>query len=885
MSTPQSRFASRGTALVLAPFILASLALAPAPARAQRGIGRGAAAASLGPLGEMSWRFVGPYGNRAAAAAGVAGDPAVMYVGAASGGIWKTENGGVDWRPVFDHEDVSAVGALAVSQSSPNVVWAGTGETWLIRPYYPMGDGVYKSMDGGEHWEHMGLDATGHIGHIVIDPHDPQRVFVCALGQLFKAQPERGVYRTLDGGKTWKLVLGPNGDTGCNDLAMDPADPNTLFAGMWQVRVYPWNLDSGGPDGGMYVSRDGGDTWTQLSGHGLPAAPHVVGKVAVAIAHSLPTRWYALVQDSQPTLYRSDDAGASWTMVSHDHMMLQRDSYYTNFGVSTTDPDRLYFVSPNYTISLDGGKTFLRPGRGNGFGSAGGDNHDIWIDPDNANRILVANDAGLSVSLDGSRTFEHIRLPIAQVYHVSTDDRIPYDIYGNLQDASSFVGPSNNLAGRGGFGGGITAGDFKAVGGCESGFATPDPTDPDIVWSGCYEGVISRMNMKDGQARDVSVWPDVDDGWAPRDVKYRWDWTIPLAISPFDHNRVYVGSQYVHETTDGGQSWKTISPDLTLDDKAHEGNSGGITHDNLYTYDAALIFSIAESPVKQGVIWAGTNDGQVSLTRDGGAHWTNVTKNIPGPQAHGHDLEHRSVALRRRHRLHHGEPGADGRLRRLRLQDRRLRPELDDDQRGRAQGVQQLGALHRRRSRAQGDALPGHRQRDIRELERRRQLDKAQPEPATGAGLLDHRPAALQRSGDRHLRARRLDHGRHHRPAALRPRREGGGALSRCGRRTASGRRATGGSPSPARAWWGRTRRTAPTSTSISRTPARPPSPSPVPTAGPSTRCTCAARRGSTARGGTCAIPTAPCRTCWCRPPTRPGCPTVPGATTSSPAS
>ena len=625
MSTSRSRFASRGAALVLASL---ATVWTPAPARAQHG--RGAAAESLGPLGEMSWRFVGPYGNRAAAAAGVAGNPAIMYVGAASGGIWKTENGGVNWQPVFDHEDVSAVGALAVSQSNPNVVWAGTGETWLIRPYYPMGDGVYKSTDGGAHWQHMGLDATGHIGRIVIDPHDPQRVFVCALGQLFKAQPERGVYRTLDGGKTWKLVLGPNADTGCNDLAMDPADPNTLLAGMWQVRVYPWNLDSGGPDGGLYVSRDGGDTWTQLSGHGLPRAPHVVGKVAVAIAQSLPTRWYALVQDSQPTLYRSNDAGVSWTMVSHDHMMLQRDSYYVNFGVSTTDPDRLYFVSPNYTISLDGGKTFLRPGGENGFGSAGGDNHDIWVDPENSNRILVANDAGLSVSLDGSRSFEHIRLPIAQVYHVTTDDKIPYDIYGNLQDASSFMGPSNTLSGRGFFGGGIQAGDFRSVGGCESGTATPDPTDADVIWSGCYEGVITRMNLKDGQVRDVSPWPDVADGWAPRDVKYRWDWTIPLAISPFDHNRVYVGSQYVHETTDGGQSWKTISPDLTLDDPAHEGNSGGITHDNLYTYDAALIFSIAESPAKRGVIWAGTNDGQVSLTRDGGAHWTNVTKNISG---------------------------------------------------------------------------------------------------------------------------------------------------------------------------------------------------------------------------------------------------------------
>jgi len=610
--------------------VLAMLALGAAtlPAGAQ-GRGPGSAApAAPGPLGAMTWRFVGPYGNRAAAAAGAPGDPAVMYVGAASGGVWKTENGGVNWKPVFDHENVSAIGALAVAPSAPNVVWAGTGEPWLIRAFYPMGDGVYKSTDAGGHWQHMGLDATGHIGRIVVDPHNPQRVFVCALGQLFKAQPERGVYRTEDGGRTWQLVLGPNPDTGCSDLAIDPSDPNTLYAGMWQLRVYPWKIDSGGPAGGIYVTRDGGATWRKLAGHGLPPAAHAVGKVAVAIAPSNPQRVYALVQDTQPSLYTSRDGGATWTLVSHDHMMLQRDSYYGRFGVSPSDENRLYFVSPNYTISLDGGHTFLRPGPANGFGSAGGDNHDIWIDPANPRRILVANDAGLSVSLDGSRTFEHMRLPIAQVYHVSTDNDIPYHILGNLQDASSFRGPSNNLAG-GGYGGGIQAGDFQSVGGCESGFATPDPTDADIIWSGCYEGVITRMNLKDGQARDVSVWPDVDDGWTPRDVKYRWTWAIPLSISPFDHNRVYVGSQYVHETTDGGQSWKTISPDLTLNDKAHEGNSGGITHDNLYTYDAAILYSIEESPVKAGVIWAGTNDGQVNLTQDGGAHWTSVTKNIP----------------------------------------------------------------------------------------------------------------------------------------------------------------------------------------------------------------------------------------------------------------
>jgi photosystem II stability/assembly factor-like uncharacterized protein len=591
-----------------------------------------AAAAQTGhgehnPLAQLRWRFIGPNGNRAAAIAGVPGNPMVDYVGAASGGIWKTENGGVTWKPVFDHEKVSAIGALAVAQSAPNVVWAGTGEIWLIRAYYPMGDGVYKSTDGGGHWQHMGLEETGHIGRIVIDPHNPQRVFVCALGQAFRPQHERGIFRTLDGGATWQQVLFVNENTGCSDLAMDPGDPNTLYAGMWPLLIHPWNLDSGGTGGGVYISHDGGSTWHKAVGHGMPPPEHPVGKVAVAVAPSDPQRVYALVQDTQPSLYRSDDAGVSWTLVSHDHLMLQRDSYYDRFGVSPTDENRLYFLSPNYAISLDGGHSFLRPRTG-GFASAGGDNHDLWIDPLNANRIMVANDAGASISLDGSRSFESIRLPIAQVYHVTTDDQIPYNVYGNIQDSNSFRGPSNSLQ-SGFFGGGIHAADFQSVGGCESGFATPDPTNPDVIWSGCYEGVISRMDLRDGQARDVSVWPDVSDGWAPADVKYRWNWSIPLALSRFDPSHVYVGSQFVHETTDGGQTWKTISPDLTLNDKSHEGNSGGITFDNLYTYDAAIIYSIALSPVKRGIIWAGTNDGQVSVSRDDGGHWSNVTKNIP----------------------------------------------------------------------------------------------------------------------------------------------------------------------------------------------------------------------------------------------------------------
>ena len=609
-----------------------------AGAVAQEGAGRPAPA-------PLSWRFVGPYGNRAVAVVGEPGNPQVVYLGAASGGVWKTENGGVEWKPIFDgaigtdgRKAAQAIGALAISQSDPGTVWAGTGETFIIRPFMPMGDGVYKTTDGGRNWSAMGLAATGHIGRIVIDPKDANDVYVCSLGQMYKEETERGVYRTRDGGKTWAHVLNLDAKTGCSDLAMDPQDPNTLVAGMWPVMVYPWKIDSGGPKGGVYLTHDGGATWKKAVGHGMPADPnHPMGKVAVAIAQSDPKRIYALVQDTQPTLYRSNDGGENWTMVSHDHLMMQRDSYYVRFGISTTDPDRLYFQSPYYTISLDGGKTFVRPPGPDGFASAGGDNHDVWIDPLNSQRIMVANDAGISISLDGSKTFEHIRIPISQVYHVTVDDQIPYNVYGNLQDASSFLGPSNSLAGGGGGGGGggLMPADFKDVGGCESGFATPDPSDNNIVWSGCYEGRITRVDMRDGQARDVSVWPDVDDGWAPKDVKYRWHWTIPLTISPFDAKHVYVGSQYVHETKDGGQTWKTISPDLTTNDKSHQGSSGGITRDDLYTYNANIIYSIAESPLKKGLLWVGTNDSQVQLSEDGGAHWTNVSKNIMGMAPYG----------------------------------------------------------------------------------------------------------------------------------------------------------------------------------------------------------------------------------------------------------
>ncbi|HEU5411772.1 MAG TPA: hypothetical protein VFU57_12185 [Candidatus Acidoferrales bacterium] len=603
----------------------------PAIIRAQK-------AAHENLLAALKYRFIGPVGNRADAIVGEPGNPSVIYVGAAAGGIFKTSDGGINWEPIFDHQDVAAIGSLAIAPSAHNTVWAGTGEPFLIRPDYPMGDGIYKSTDAGRTWQRMGLELTGHIGRIVVDPHNPNIVFACALGQAYRPQKERGIFRTTDGGKTWQQVLFVNEDTGCSELSMDAHDPQTIFAGMWQVEIRTWALNSGGTGSGVYVSHDGGDTWSKVSGHGLPDANVPLGKTAVAVAPSDSNRVYALIEEKTPSLYRSEDAGKTWKLVNQQHVMSERAPYYVRFAVAPDDENRLLFVSVGYSVSLDGGNTVSIPGFGGGeastgapgYGSSGGDNHDIWIDPLNPKRVMVANDAGASISLNGAKSYRHVQLPIAQVYHVFADNRIPYFVYANRQDGTSFRGPSNNLEGAGGiFGGGISIGEWTHVGGCESGFSIPDPADNNIVWSACYDGELTRMDLRTGQARSVTVWPDATYGWAPADVKYRWHWTFPIAVSPHDHNRVYVGSQYVHETTNGGQSWTIISPDLTTNDKSHQQSSGGIAADNLMTYDGSTLYAIAESPVTSGLIWAGSNDGQVSVTRDGGKNWSNVTKNIP----------------------------------------------------------------------------------------------------------------------------------------------------------------------------------------------------------------------------------------------------------------
>lgn len=574
---------------------------------------------------ELPYRHIGPVGNRVSAVAGVPGNPNLIYFGAASGGVFKSTDGGIHWTPVFDGMPAAAIGSLAIAPSDPNIIWAGTGEPF-IRSNISVGNGIYKSVDAGKTWTHMGLEATGRLARIVIHPTNPDIVLAAAMGHLYGPQQERGVYKTTDGGKTWSRVLFVDENTGASDLVMDPNNPRILFAGTWQMQIWTWGRQSGGPGGGLYKSTDGGDTWTKLAGHGLPTPP--LGKIGLAMTPRDSNRVYALIETNsnrefakldqhQGVLWRSDDAGETWRMVNADHTLVQRPNYYTRMAVAPDDADELHFMATQHSVSLDGGATITR-------GSAGGDNHDIWIDPKLPDRILVGNDGGISISLTRGQSWYRPRLPIAQMYHVFTDHEIPYNVMGNRQDGNSQRGPSNSLTG-----GDIPIGAWHSVGGCESGFSVPDPVDPNIIWSGCYEGILDRYDARTGHSRTVSVWPDNPEGWPAGELKYRFQWTFPIAISPFDHETVYVGSQHVHKTTNGGQTWTVISPDLTTNDKSKQQKMGGLTPDDASPTYAAVLFAIAESPIEQGVIWAGSNDGVIHVTRDAGVAWTNVTPNIP----------------------------------------------------------------------------------------------------------------------------------------------------------------------------------------------------------------------------------------------------------------
>ena len=592
---------------------------------------------------QLCWRYIGPDGNRVSAVVGVPGDPLVYYAGSASGGIVKTTDGGTYWAQIFDDQPVASIGSLAVAPSDPSIVWAGTGES-CIRSHISVGEGIFKSVDAGKTWTRMGLEQTGRIGRVVVHPTNPEVVLACALGHAYGPQPERGVFRTTDGGASWEHVLFVDEHTGCSSLAMDPANPRKLFAGMWQIDIKTWGRESGGPGSGLFVSQDGGTTWQRQQGHGLPTRE--VGKVKVAFAPSNPNRVYALIEtgDGVPRkgeetdrgqVWRSEDGGETWEVVSYDRHAMGRPHYYSHLFVAPDNEHEVYFLTQAYSVSLDGGLTLMAqtdgasPG-GTNPGETGGDHHDMWIDPTNTNRMIVGHDQGVSVSQNRGRTWQRQRLANAQMYHVTVDNQVPYYVYGNKQDGPSYRGPSNTRSpGWLGWGLGIPRGMWHVVGGNECGWATPDPVDPNIIWStGCGDTALVRYEENRRQFRDVEVWPENNWG-VPADQKYRFVWDAPLHISAHDHNTVYFGSQHVHRTTDGGQSWQVISPDLTLNDKSRQQFSGGLTGDNISVEYGGVVYAIAESPRERGLIWAGTNDGLVQLTRDGGESWTNVTGNLP----------------------------------------------------------------------------------------------------------------------------------------------------------------------------------------------------------------------------------------------------------------
>jgi len=552
-----------------------------------------------------------------ASIAGVPGDPSTYYAGAASGGVWKTTDGGNRWDPIFDKQPVAAIGAIAVAPSDPSVIWVGTGEAWTIRDSDVMGNGVYVSTDSGKNWAHVGLDETGRIGKILVHPTNPDIAFVCALGRTTGPQQERGVYRTTDRGQHWERVLFADENTGCSGLAMEARNPRILLAGMWQVEMHTWGEFSGGPGSAVYISKDGGTKWTKVEGHGLPKAP--LGKIDVAIAPTNSERYFALIQTKdQGALWRSDNGGEDWQAINYQRQLIGRAGYYIRIAVSPGSDNEVYVSNSSFLESLDGGEIFREV-------PWGGDNHDIWIDPQNPDRFVITDDGGINITTVHGRGFHRVQLPIGQMYHVAVDNQVPYYVYTNMQDGPNMRGPS--IAPPLEYGRVVDTGWERRMGGCESGFTLPDLSDTNIVWASCYGNEVTRWDARTKRARSVSPWIHSLDS-PPNELKYRCHWTPPLAIDPFDHNTVYYGCQVIFKTNNGGQSWTVISPDLSTTDPSRIVSSGGIVGDNLGQFYGELVFAIAPSEVQQGLIWAGTNDGLIWYTKDGGANWTNVTKNI-----------------------------------------------------------------------------------------------------------------------------------------------------------------------------------------------------------------------------------------------------------------
>jgi photosystem II stability/assembly factor-like uncharacterized protein len=571
----------------------------------------------------IKYRLVGPFrGGRSLTASGIAGDPTTYYFGATGGGVWKSTDGALTWTSVFDKEGTSAIGSLAVAPSDPNIVYVGTGEACL-RGNISHGDGVYKTLDGGKNWKNVGLKDSRAIGKVIVNPKNADIVFVAALGHPFGPNTERGIFRTLDGGKTWEKVLYKDENTGGIDVAFDPRNPNVIFAALWEVRRTPWTLSSGGPGSGLYRSNDGGSTWKHLEdkdqgkGKGLPKGSY--GRIGVSVAANS-DRVYALIQADEGGLYRSDDAGDTWQLVNGSHSLIQRSWYYMHVIADPQDPDTVYVMDVDAYRSTDGGRSF------NKIKVPHGDNHGLWIDPKNNNRMIASNDGGVTVTLDGGKSWSpQNNQPTAQFYHVIADTRMPYYIYGAQQDNSTVAIASRSDNGF------IDRPDWYDVGGGEAGYIAPYPPDPNIVYAADYEGLITRLDKRNGQLRNITNQTHLSDAGGAAPLEHRFQWTSPVMISPHDPETLYHAGEQLFKTTDAGVHWEAISPDLTRNDKSKQQPSGGpINLDDSGTEYYDTIFALAESPVTKGVIWAGTDDGLIQITRDGGKSWANVTpKDLP----------------------------------------------------------------------------------------------------------------------------------------------------------------------------------------------------------------------------------------------------------------
>jgi photosystem II stability/assembly factor-like uncharacterized protein len=565
----------------------------------------------------LRWRNIGPFrGGRVDAVTGDPAKPLVFYFGAVNGGVWKTANAGATWENITDGKtDISSVGAISVAPSDPNVIYVGGGESEL-REDLTYGNGVYRTTDGGVTWQHLGLSNSHTITAIRIDPRDPDRAYVAAMGHAFGPNSERGVFRTVDGGRTWKRILFLNDSTGATDLSLDPTNPRVLFAAMWRFQRYPWGMQSGGGRSGLWKSIDGGDSWTEIThNEGMPKT--LIGKIGVAVSPANPKRIYASVEakDTSGGIFRSDDAGDTWERINGDQKFQIRPFYYSKVTADPTNENTLYVMNLTVWKSIDAGKTFSR------VRVPHGDTHTMWVDPKDPNRLINGNDGGATVSQDGGKTWSSImNQPTAQFYHVVADNQWPYRVYGAQQDNSTVSITTRSDDGS------IGERDWWPVAGCENAHIAVDPRNPDVTYGGCYTGILGRYDKRTGQYRDISVWLSNYDGIAAKDVPNRFQWTFPVLLSPHDPRTLYAASQNVWRSTDEGNSWEKASPDLTYADTTTLGRSGGDVHGDMTgTEWYATIYDLAESPTTKGILWAGSDDGRVHVTRDGGKSWTEVT--------------------------------------------------------------------------------------------------------------------------------------------------------------------------------------------------------------------------------------------------------------------